>query len=65
MDIFWIIYILGVIVTLYFLYHTLEKGEVVTVEQLLWAIITSSFSWLGFFVVLVVVYNDREVFKKK
>lgn len=65
MDIFWIIYILGVIVTLYFLYRTLKKGEVVTVEQLLWAIITSSLSWLGFFVILVVIYNDKEVFKKK
>lgn len=65
MNIFWIIYILGVIVTLYFLYRTLEKGEVVTVEQLLWAIITSSLSWLGFFVILVVIYNDKEVFKKK
>lgn len=65
MDIFWIIYILGVIATLCFLYRTLEKGEIVDVEKLLWAIITSSLSWLGFFIILVVVYSDRKVFKKK
>ena len=65
MGIFWIIYILGVIATLFVMYCTLEKGHVVKVAELLWDIVVSSISWIAFFIILVFTYGDREVFKKK
>lgn len=65
MIIFWIIYILGVIIILYFLYYNLDKGDVVTVTDLMLAMLMSLCSWIALFIILPIIYGDKIVFTKK
>jgi hypothetical protein len=65
MIIFWIIYILGIIATLYFLYYNLNNGDVVTVSGLTLAVLMSLFSWITFFIILIIIYGDETIFTKK
>lgn len=65
MVIFWIIYISGIIATLWTYYHTLEVGEEVSLLGLSFVLVSSLFSWGTFFIIILVVYGDKIVFKKK
>ena len=65
MIIFWIIYILGIIATLWIFYHTLEVGEEVSLLGLSFVLVSSLFSWGTFLIVILVVHGDKIVFKKK
>ena len=65
MVIFLIVYILGVIVTLWASYHNLESGTEVSLFDLLFTVILSLFSWIAFIVVILLTYGGKTVFKKK
>ena len=65
MIIFWIIYILGIIATIWTFYHNLSSGYEITLSELLFAIIGSLFSWIGFVILIMSIYGDETVFKKK
>ena len=60
-----LIYILGIIATLWFLYHMLGSGEKVTLSGLLLGILVSSWSWFTFIIAIMIAYGDKTVFKKK
>ncbi len=62
---FLIIYILGIIATLWIFYHSLGSGEKVTLCDLLIIIMTSILSWIAFIVGIIMVYGDKTIFKKK
>lgn len=59
------IYILGIIATLYFIYHTTDSGTEVTLIELSFIILASGFSWLAFIIAILVMNGDKIVFKKK
>lgn len=59
------IYILGIIATLYFIYHTKDSGTEVTLIELSFIILASGFSWLAFIIAILVIYGDKTVLKKK
>ena len=65
MVIFLIIYISGIIATLWVSYHNLESGEEVSLLDLLFIVILSLFSWVAFIVTILLIYGDKIVFKKK
>ena len=65
MTLFWIIYILGAIATILLLYRSLEHGTKITVAEIAFALLISTFSWLAFFTVLVTLFSDHVVFIKK
>jgi len=65
MSIFLIIYILGIIATLYLFYYKLDKGDAVNVIDLILLVMMSSCSWITFFILLINIYGDKTVFKKK
>ena len=65
MDIFPIVYILGVIATLWASYRSLESGEKVSLFALVFTVILSLFSWAAFIILILGVYGDKTVFKKK
>ena len=65
MIIFWIIYILGVIATLYLFYYKLDKGCAVSIMDLIIVVMMSSFSWIMVFILLITIYGDKTVFIKK
>lgn len=60
-----LIYILGIIATLYFIYHTIDSGTEVTLIELSFIILVSGFSWLAFIIAILIIYGDKTVFKKK
>ena len=60
-----LIYILGIIATLYVIYHTTDSGTEVTLSELSFIIIGSGFSWLAFIIAILVIYGDKTVLKKK
>lgn len=60
-----LIYILGIIATLYFIYHTTDNGTEVTLIELSFIILVSGFSWLAFIIAILIIYGDKTVFKKK
>lgn len=60
-----LIYILGIIATLYFIYHTTDNGTEVTLIELSFIILVSGFSWLAFIIAILVIYGDKTVLKKK
>ena len=62
---FWIIYILGIIATLWTYYHNLSSGSEISLSELLMIIIGSLFSWIGFVILIISIYGDDTVFKKK
>lgn len=59
------IYILGIIATLYFIYHTTDSGTEVTLIELSFIILVSGFSWLAFIIAILIIYGDKTVLKKK
>lgn len=60
-----LIYILGIIATLWIFYHSLCNGEKVTLCDLLLIIMVSILSWIAFIAGIIMVYGDTIVFKKK
>jgi hypothetical protein len=62
---FWIIYIIGIIATLWTYYYNLESGYEVSLPELLCIIIGSLFSWFAFVILIISLYRDEIVFKKK
>ena len=60
-----IFYILGIIATLWTYYHNLESGYEIPLSELLIIIVSSGFSWLAFIVLIIVIYGDNIIFKKK
>lgn len=65
MIIFLIVYILGVIATLWASYYSLESGKEVSLFDLVFTVILSLFSWAAFIVVILFMYGSKTVFKKK
>lgn len=65
MIIFLIVYILGIIASLWLGYYSLESGEEVSIGDLMVAIITSLCSWITFIILLSIAYGDEIVFIKK
>lgn len=59
------IYILGIIATLYVIYHTTDSGTEVTLIELSFIILASGFSWLAFIIAILSIYGDKTVLKKK
>jgi uncharacterized membrane protein YqhA len=62
---FLIIYILGIIATLWTYYHNLDSGYEVSLSELLFTIIGSLFSWVAFIILIIAIYENETVFKKK
>ena len=60
-----LIYILGIIVTLWIWYYTLDNGTKITLFDLSFVILISIFSWIAFIVIIIMEYGDKTVFKKK
>lgn len=60
-----LIYILGIIATLYVIYHTTDSGTEVTLNELSFIILASGFSWLAFIMTILLIYGDKTVLKKK
>ena len=65
MIIFCIIYILGMIATIWTYYHNLDSGSEISLSELLFIIIGSLFSWFAFIILIISIYGDETVFKKK
>lgn len=65
MIIFWFIYILGIVVTLWTCYHALKVGDEVPLIVFFSVLICSLFSWVSFCTVILIIYGDKIVFKKK
>ncbi len=60
-----IVYILGIIATLWAYYYSLESGEEIDLLELSFSIASSLFSWVTFIILILVVYGDKIVFTKK
>jgi len=65
MTTFLVIYILGIIATLWTYYHNLSSGSEISLSELLFIIIGSLFSWLAFVILILSIYGDETIFKKK
>lgn len=65
MILFFTIYILGIILSLYLMYHSMEKGDELNLSEFLLCITGSLFSWIAFLVVIIARYGDDIVFRKK
>jgi len=65
MLIFLLIYVLGIIATLCTWYHNLDRGSEITLSDLSIDILMSVFSWVSFFILIMIIYGDKTVFKKK
>ena len=60
-----LIYILGIIATLWIWYYNLDNGTKITLFDLSFVILISIFSWIAFIVIIIMEYGDKTVFKKK
>lgn len=60
-----IIYLLGIIASLTLMYRSLEKGDRVTVGDIILALIYSLSSWVGFIIVIGMFFSNYVVFTKK
>lgn len=60
-----VIYLSGVIATAVLLYLRLEKGYKVIIFDLLFGFLLSLCSWIAFFIILFIIYGDKEIFTKK
>lgn len=65
MIIFWIIYILGMIATIWTYYHNLDSGTEISLSELMFIIIGCLFSWFAFVILILSIYGDETIFKKK
>ena len=62
---FLIIYILGIIATLWTYYYNLDSGYEVSLSELICIMIGSLFSWIAFVILIISINEDKTVFKKK
>lgn len=62
---FLIIYILGIIATLWTYYYNLDSGYEVSLSELIYIMIGSLFSWIAFAILIISINEDKTVFKKK
>jgi hypothetical protein len=62
---FLIIYVLGIIAMLWTYYYQLRSGYEMSLSELLLVIIGSSFSWVAFIALIILVFGDKTVFIKK
>lgn len=62
---FLIIYILGIIATLWTYYYNLESGYEVSLSELICIMIGSLFSWITFVILIISINENKTVFKKK
>ena len=60
-----IIYLLGIVASLTLMYRSLEKGDRVTVGDIMLALIYSLSSWVGFIIVVGMLFSNHVVFTKK
>ena len=60
-----IIYLLGIVASLILMYRSLEKGDRVTVGDIMLALIYSLSSWVGFIIVVGMLFSNYVVFTKK
>lgn len=60
-----IIYLLGIVASLTLMYRSLEKGDRVTVGDIMLALIYSISSWAGFIIVIGMFFSNYVVFTKK
>lgn len=60
-----LIYILGMIASLWLWYHNFDSGSEITLSDLLFGILLSVFSWAAVFILIMIIYGDKTVFKKK
>ena len=60
-----IIYLLGIVASLTLMYRSLEKGDRVTVGDIILALIYSLSSWVGFIIVIGMFFSNHIVFTKK
>ena len=65
MILFLVIYLLGVVAAAVFMYLSLEKGQEVTVSELVMAFFTIALSWIAIPILLCVLLGDHVVFTKK
>ena len=65
MIIFLLIYILGIIATLWLWYHNFDSGTEITLSDLSFGILMSVFSWVAVFILIMIIYGDKTVLKKK
>lgn len=65
MFIFLLIYIIGIIATLWLGYHTLDRGTEISLCDFTLFILVCVFSWIAFIGVIIIEYGDMTVFKKK
>lgn len=57
-----LIYVIGIIATLWVIYRSMDSGDEFTLIEFL---IFCVFSWLAFIIVIMLKYGDKTVFKKK
>lgn len=62
---FLIIYILGIIATLWTYYYNLDSGYEVSLSELIYIMIGSLFSWIAFAILIIPINENETVFKKK
>lgn len=62
---FLIIYILGIIATLWTYYYNLDSGYEVSLSELIYIMIGSLFSWIAFAILIISINENETVFKKK
>lgn len=58
-------YVLGIIASLWLWYHNLDSGTEITLSYLSFGILLSVFSWAAVFILIMIIYGDKTVFKKK
>lgn len=60
-----IIYLLGIVASLILMYRSLGKGDRVTVGDIILALIYSLSSWVGFIILICMLFSNYVVFTKK
>lgn len=60
-----IIYLLGIVASLILMYCSLGKGDRVTVGDIILALIYSLSSWVGFIILICMLFSNYVVFTKK
>ena len=58
-------YVLGIIASLWLWYHNFDSGTEITLSDLSFGILLSVFSWAAVFILIMIIYGDKTVLKKK
>ena len=61
---FLLIYEIGIIATLWIDFYKLDSGTETTLLESLFAIIRCASSWLGFIIVIMIIYGDKRYLKR-